>query len=376
VLGLAGGAVYAYSYSTPKAEVKVIIESQPLTRSLSIRVEKDSETSAEGKVLRGFGAEASTTETGSLQTTGEKLVGTKATGKVRIFNKTDADKTFEAGTKFYYGNLVFVLDQQVIVPAREDSMEIPPVITIGEATADVTAEDIGDEYNIDEGRALEIEGYRTTEFVASSENRFSGGESKTVRVVAEADRTNLSAKTLEANIAKGRTALGGQLAQSQKLINGSTKSLLVTEEFNAAVEDETDTLEITQSITTTGLVYDQRELEEVIDELIKEFIPDGFVASAHDKEINVEVLGNSDSSVLSSEEADIQVTIRTFVAPEVDEEKIINDLVGKNITEAQRIISGIRNLEGYELNVTPKLLSFNRMPKKVENINLEVIFSD
>jgi hypothetical protein len=376
VVALAGTGVYTFINNTPKAEVKVVIDSQPLTRSLSVKVKKEASTNPDERILRGISVETSSTETVSIETTGEKLVGTKATGKIRIYNKTDTDKVFRKGTEVTYRNLVFILDETVTVPAREDSMEIPPVITIGEATANVVAAEIGAEYNIDKGKSMEIEGERTTSFVASSEEDFKGGESKTVRVVTEEDRALLSAKALEANSAKVQDALTQQTASGQKLISGSSRNTIVKEDFNGEAGKQTDGLELVQTISSTALAYDQNDLEDILDELIKSFTPEGFIASEKDREINVEVLGNSDNSVLNPEEADLQVTIKTFVAPALDEEALKSSLAGKNLAEAEKVLGSIRNIKTYEINLNLNIPIISKIPAKTENINLEVILSD
>jgi len=370
---------YTFAVRAPKAQIKIIVTSQPLTRSVSVKVKKDTNTNAEQKILRGFNVEAPVTETASAETTGEKMVGEKAKGKIKIYNKTDAEKTFKEGTKIMYEDkdLNFYLDDDVTVAASVITDPLDPTkVKWGEATGNVTAENIGDAYNIDKGEALEIDDYKTSQFVASSTDDFSGGTSKKVKIVTEDDIKNLSAKTLQTGIEKGQKALTEKLGLRQKLIAGSTTNQITKETFNAKIDDETDKLELTQTINTTGLVYSAEELDSVLDELAKGFVPDGFVISSKERDVNVEILGNSDTTVLNSTEADIQVTLKTYVVPDVQEDKLKDELKGKGLSEAQKILGGIRNVKTYELNIDPKIPLLTRMPSNTENISVEVVRND
>jgi len=379
VVGLLGAGGYTFAAKAPKAQIKIIVNSQPLTRSLSVKVKKDATSDAEQKILRGFNVEAITTETATIETTGEKMVGEKATGKITIINKTDTAKTIKKGTEIEYDDkeLKYTLKEDVTIPAQviADPLD-PATVKWGEAEGTVTASDIGDTYNISKGKALDVNGYKNTEFVAKSSEDFSGGSSETVKVVAADDLKKLSAETLQTNIERGQKALNEKLGLRQKLIPGSSKNQLTEEKFNAKVDDEADRLELTQTMSTTGLVYSAEELDTILDELVKGFIPDGYVISEKERDTNVEVLGNSDSTVLNPTEADLQVTLKAYVVPNVEEDKLKEDLKGKGIGEAQKILGGIRNINTYELHINPNIPLLARIPTNTENISVEIVRND
>ncbi|KKS20553.1 MAG: hypothetical protein UU77_C0024G0009 [candidate division WWE3 bacterium GW2011_GWC1_41_7] len=129
-------------------------------------------------------------------------------------------------------------------------------------------------------------------------------------------------------------------------------------------------------MSTTGLVYSAEELDTILDELVKGFIPDGYVISEKERDTNVEVLGNSDSTVLNPTEADLQVTLKAYVVPNVEEDKLKEDLKGKGIGEAQKILGGIRNINTYELHINPNIPLLARIPTNTENISVEIVRND
>jgi len=97
-LGLAGFLFYKNVSQRPEAQIRIVVNSQPLTRSFEIKVKHDEENNAENKVLRGITAEAGVEDEVTIETTGEKIIGEKAEGVVTIFNKTDEEKKFGDGT--------------------------------------------------------------------------------------------------------------------------------------------------------------------------------------------------------------------------------------------------------------------------------------
>lgn len=362
--------VYFFGANSPEANVKIIMNPEPLTKSISLKVKKDAATSAESKILKGISVEAETTQTMEAETTGEKLVGEKAEGKVKIYNFTSADKTLKKGTELSYDDFKFTLDGEVTIPAQTVD-PVTLVATRGEAEGDVTATEIGEDYNISKDKSLSVKGYKTNEVAATSTSGFTGGESKTVKVVAATDLTGLSSKALTANQEQGQTALAAKVGSGQKYINGSGKSVVVTENFDAKENDEKDKVTIIQTIKTTGLVYPTQDIENVLDDLVKGFVPEGFTTSTEDRTVNVEVLGNSDVSVLNSEEADLQVTLKTFVVPDIDKDKLKEELAGKSISEAEKVLGSIRNIKTYELNLVHAIPLFQRMPGKADKINVD-----
>jgi hypothetical protein len=366
---LVGGGIYAAAKS-PHAEVKIILNSQPLTKSVQIKVVKDTSTNAQTKTLRGIELKAEATEQGSIETTGEKLVGEKAKGKVTIFNFTAEEKTFKEGTKLTYKDLEYVLDEKVTVPAQtiDTTDPLDPKTVKGQEEADVVAADIGDKYNLEKGKNLKIKDYKEAEFIASVTEEIDGGESKTVKVVSKDDISKVSADTLAASKEAAENALNAKIGLGQKLVKGAVTTSVVKEEFSTKEGEEAEKIEVTQTISASGMAYAVSELDSLLDSLSTDLIPEGFEISDKSRDIQVDVLGNSDTTVLSSSEADLQVTLKTYVIPILDEEQLKEDLGGKTGSEAEKVLGSIRNVKTYELTVSPNIPLFNKVPKDPERI--------
>ena len=381
VLGLLGGLGYLLITQVPQAFVKISVDSQPLIKSISIKVVLDKATSAKERVLNGRKVEAVASDTASIEPTGVKIVGETASGKIKIYNYTDQEVEFGKGTEVYFNeddyDLTYKTKSTVTIPAetlKEPGVPGSPTVP-GEATVDVEATEIGEDSNIDKGNTLTFDDYKKSEIVAAADADFSGGESSEVKVVAEADLLKLEEELQKKLTENSENVLKAKQGVKYKLIDGSTSTSIVSKKYSAELDDETDSLSLDMEVKAFGLSYSTDELNRLLDALVDSFIPDGFKLSAKNKSISVEILGNSDDTVLSASEADLQVTLKAYVVPGINESDLKTDLKGKKLNDARDLLNNIQNINSFELSISPNIPFFGRMPVSEENINLEIILN-
>lgn len=375
------GGVTAFSYlvfwKVPKADVKIVVNSQPLIKSVGIKVVDGAGYDGVKRIIGGKVVSTTVVGSSSVETTGEKVVGERASGRVKIFNKTTGEIKLKKGTEVTYkggsSDLIFELKGEVVVgPVKEEIPGDPSKLVSGEASVDIEAVEIGEDYNIDGEKTLEFDDYKTSELVAQTDGETKGGDSRKVKVVAEEDRINVSARLLEESGKEGEKILAKSLDDGQELVQNSHISTITSEEYSADIGDDIEKLELTQNVLVAALSYSSRDIDNLVDELVREFIPDGFIQSSEERNVNVEILGNTDSSVLSASEADLQVTLKSFVIPDLKEDEIKRKLAGKKLSEAQKVLGGIRNVKNYELKIDPNIPFFQRLPKNAGNISVEI----
>ncbi|MBU1132670.1 hypothetical protein KKG08_00135 [Patescibacteria group bacterium] len=362
----------------PKANIKISVHSQPLTRSITIKVKANTETDSEQKILKGQTLSVSMDGFKEIDTTGEKLVGEKAQGEITVYNKTDTEIELDEGDELSYKgkstDLVYYLKDSVIVPARapEDSLDPASALIPGEATVEIIASDIGESYNIDGDSNLEFEKYKKSEMEGKSKEDIDGGMSEIVKIVSEEDKTTLSDQLISETTSSAEADIKKQASSKQSVIDGSTQSSVTNESFSYELDNETDKLSLTQSVYAEGLVYSKEELDNLLDGMVEDLIPEGFILSEKDREVNIEVLGNSTSSILSSTEADLQVTLKAQVVPDIKEESLKEQLRGKGSKEVEKILGSVKNVKSYEFKLSPSIPFFQKVPKNVGKINISI----
>ena len=377
-LGLLGFLGFKRLSKMPEAEIKIIVNSEPLTRSLEIKVKHDEQTNAETKLLKGTTYDASVDDELTMETTGEKIIGEKAEGVVTIFNKTDKEKEFDEGTTLIFEDdddkeYEYVTKDDVTVPPREEQEPDPEnpeelIYIKGTAEVDVEAAEIGKKYNLDDGEDLEVEDQKTSEFEAEVKEDIDGGKEEKISIVSQEDLDVIIQKLLENAEEKALRALGSAIPTGQKLVSGSEVSYVSKETFSHTLDEETEELTLGQTFVAKGLVYESLELDSLIETLVEEFVPENFVLSTKERSTSVEVLGNTETTVLSETEADLQVTIKTFVVPDISENTIKQELMGKGVGDAQKYLGSIRNVKTYEFNLSPRIPLLDFVPKDESRI--------
>ena len=364
-------ALYWFAWVTPTAEATVVVGAQPLVKSVELEVGTALESNAKERALQGKTFTALVTKTKSIDTTGEALVGEKAKGSVIVYNYTDDEVTLDEGHDFTGkdNDKSYNLLDDVTIPAATIVPGSPT--TPEEVEAEVEAEEIGDDSNIDEDETLLVDEYSISRVVAKTAEDIDNGKSEIVSTVAQADIDTLSTELLEEAQADAAKALSAAVEEGWVLINGSDSSAIVTKEYSHELDEQVDQLELKQTVSFQGLAYNEEALDDMLEVLLEEFVPDGFELSDEDREVSVEILGNTDSTILSTTISDLQVTLKSYMLPQIDEDKIKESLVGTRISEAERVLGGIRNAKSYSIDIDGISIPFlSRMPSKVENITL------
>jgi len=380
---LLGGIAFGATrfLNSQKAYVKLIVKQESLARSITVLVDADlpKETDVELKAFKGKQVTKTFTEEITQEATGEKLEGESASGEVLIYNRTESDVKLKKGAVLKFDSdgtdLEFRLTDDVTIPAVSyKNPEDPASVMIpGEKSADVTASDIGPDYNIKKNETLEVLGYKKTELAAKSSSDFKGGSSKTIKVVSSED--------IEAAISKARTGLDTKVASGlvdsvgsgYKYIDGSASTSYEDLVIDKKAGDEAVSFKVAQSAYVTGLSYSEKVLEKLILALLQEFVPESFEPSGDNIEISASSLGNSDETTVTSTKADLQVTAKTTVVPSIDIEDLKGKLAGKGITEVSRILGGIRTLSTYEFRLEPNLPFSQKVPEDLDRILVEIV---
>lgn len=367
----------------PTAYATITAATEPLTRSITIKVDSRKSTDAEEKILKGIPLEIQIEGTMEIDTTGTKQTGKKATGTVTLSNTKESEVELKKGSQLTYKDKdkkewkFFTMDSVKIPAGSKEAIDpaATPVqykIVAGTTTVKVEAETFGEAYNIDEKKSLSVKGYDSKDVSAVSKTEFTGGKTETIKIVADVDRQTLSEKLGEQNTKDAADQLQNKTGSSQRLITGSLSTKVVQEKFSFNVGDTADKISLTQTVSAQGLVYSVSDLNGLVDKLIDTLIPEDFELAKKAREIKVEILGNSSSSVVNSTEADIQVTVKTFVQPKLSAETIKTSIKGKSVDEAQKILADVKNTKSFELKITPAVPFFKKVPNNLARINVTI----
>ena len=375
---IAGVAIVAlvvgYFLITSKLSANVVIKvgAERFVKSFEVKLSTVANTDIQNKVLRVDSLTNSFSATKEIDTTGKADGGVKASGEVKLVNNTDKEITVKSGTKLTLDlnakEYVFALNDDVVVPARTQTSSSPVTYVNGEKTAKASATGLGSAYNISAGKDLVVSGYKDTELSAIISSSFSGGIKNSGNVVAAADLKNVSDQSL----GDFKSAYTSNISGGKTPIKNSEIFKVNKETFSGKLSDPIDKIKVTQDVSVSTFVYDSNEAKAFVNGSIKSLLPKGFELYGKDLEIEINALGTTDKTVLNNQEADAQITVKSYKIPLFDTKGISKDLAGMSFDNVESYMSKLDNVINYDIELNYNLPLVKNLPKDSSKINVTI----
>jgi hypothetical protein len=347
----------------PKATITLYVAPKKLERTEAVVINTQKDISDyQTKVLAGELVKVSASGEKTSQTTGTKLVGEMAKGKVEIRNGTSSAIKLSAGAVLIGPNdLKFNLDSSASISAAV-SPSNP-----GTAIVEVTASDIGAEYNLAKGESFQVSNYPQSEVDGLSNEDFSGGSSRDISAVASEDRESLEKDLTEELELQAIEKINQGLSGDQEFIKQAILTSAVSQDFSHKVGDEASTLKLSMALETTGVVVTKKDLGGLAKKILENQVPSGFVL--RENQIETEFS-------LDSEEDGIWEMEVEFIAnllPQIDTNEIAKAIAGKYPPLAQNYLANIPGFVRAEIRLSPRFPGrLGTLPRVLKNINIEV----
>ncbi len=361
LLLIAFGSVWgAYSViaSVYRAKISVTIKTEPVSFDSTMTVDANaSQTDPTNNILKATLRTKDVTDTSEAMTTGTKVIGDKATGSITIYNRTTVgDKVFKAGTVVKLDDKVqFSLDSDITVPmGTKDSS--PPYQ--GTAVVKVTATNIGAESNIDKATELSIGGFDKASFVALTNDKFTGGSSRNIQVVSDADQKKLG-DTLYAQLKQKALAAFNKESNANEHVILSDKVTVTKKQYSDDIGKEVKSFTLTMTVTATAIVYTNDDIAAFATQKLASQIPAGSVLKS-DRTL-VEVSGQQ---AVSDTKTIVKATISSVIIPGFDSSQIAKVLAGKSREEAMSFLRSQHAIASYTLDFQPSFAAkiIQRLP--------------
>jgi len=296
---------------------------------------------------------------------GKKNVGDKAHGKVTIFNKTSAPRTFSSGTQITGpSSLVFTLDGDVTVASESATVD---GITYGKEDVGVTAQKVGPDSNLSSGTDFKVSDFDSSLYAARNSESFSGGTSKEVTVVSQKDLDQLK-DALTADLAsKAKDEISKKLSGDQKLIDGAISKNVISSDFDKKVDDEASVINLKMEVEFTAMVFKEGDLEEVLKSLMDQSIPADLVRSDEKTQTETQNAKLSENGDLTFE-----AKLSLKLIPKYNVDEIKKNLTGKNLDKAKEYLNSLPEISTAEIHLSPPLPFLKSMPKLAGNIKIVV----
>jgi hypothetical protein len=354
------------------SKVKVILtpDQTLLQRSTQITLNPNiAESDFEKAILKASIENKSISGQDVQATTGISLVGEKASGKVNIFNKTDEEKEFAAGTTLTYDGINFTLDDSVKVASASETSSGSGT-EYGKAEVSVTAVDIGADANINKDSKLRVSDYYDDAYSAVVLDNFSGGSSREIRVVSQEDRTDLLNSLIDKLIAEAEK----EFDQDSKdgvyyLATGNTE--IQDSNFSAAVGDEADSLTLDLDLDVEAIKYLSTDLKSLAVAVLQQDLADNYAFVDEEPELMTAPVEASTQSASLKLDAELMAK----AVAQVDSNSLRNEILGQELQSAKEILESKSEVDAAEIVFTPAFISkiIKNLPKNANRIEFSIL---
>ena len=361
ILAFIGGALYWWFCPTAKITVFVTPKRFEQQVQLSFSPNGASEATESGTIpVQVITDTVSGDKTKS--TTGVKLIGNKATGSVQVANGNGTAINLAAGTLLTSSaGLKFVTNSQASI-----SGQVLPG-SPGTASVNITAFDIGAQYNLAKGEVFSIGNYSKAMVAGTSQSDFSGGSSQEISAVSADDQANLETGLKGELTQNAINDISAKVANDQIFVNDLAGLDTVSEIFSSKIGDQADSVKLSLNLKAIGIAADKVKLIEYAKGVLKDKIPSGYTLNSDQIDFKFKFLSQQNGSY------SYNVTVGANFLPDVDKPKIIAKIVGKTPSVTENYLDSIPGFGHAEIKLKPKLPGFlGTLPRIPKNITLDV----
>ena len=355
---LIGSFIWAFILApAAKISVKIKTIAENFSENVSFVTDVKQAVSKDGK----FFLETASLEKNSeveFEATGEKNVGDKATGELRLIATFDMSTTTATasrpdvatvpqGSAFAYRNLNFLTNQEVKISWDGSISNCDAGRHNGKCqvakTVKATAIEGGVKYNIEavssgwQSSVAGVEGY--------ANSAFKGGTDKIQKIVTTSDITKAKEKLADADGVKEE--LFEKVPSDDIKIEDSYKKVTADPTSSPAVDQPTENgkAKLTAKTTYSVNYVDKAAIEEYVKSVVSTRL--GSDQKIYETgNIFIEKFQNNNNSVT----AKIKATLKT--GPEVTEQSVLEKSLGKKVGEVTTLIKSINGVSDVEVNTS------------------------
>jgi hypothetical protein len=237
----------------------------------------------------------------------------------------------------------------------------------GTANIDVTAGDIGAQYNLAKGEIFSVGNYSKSLVAGTSTADFSGGSSQEIAAVSRDDQTNLENDLKSELTQNTKNNILAKISTDHIFVNDLAGVAITTENFDHKVGDSADSLKLSLSLNSTGIAADKSKLIEYAISVLKDKTPPGYSLKADQIDFKFTFVSLADGKY------NYNVTIGANYLPQIDQGKIISLITGKTPAVVQNYFGSIPGFDHAEVTLGIKFPGpLGTLPRVVKNITIEV----
>jgi len=277
------GILAFYEYFLHTLHIKIYLKSKTVDQTFDIDIPIKDTESQELAVIK---KDITNTYSNKKNTSGSRDVGENATGTVLMISKESTERIFQKGTEVKKGNLIFLTDSEVKVPASKLNEDND--VETGKAKVLVTAKEIGEEYNIPKDTQFQVESLSTSLYLAIADDAFTGGSKKEVSTISKKDMDALKTEAEKQAEQNSENVLGTQISNDEIIIPDLTSAKIIDTTFSGEIGEEAKSLSIKAESEVEYFTIQKNILVASLKELFGSELDTGFAVDSDNIDYTIE----------------------------------------------------------------------------------------
>lgn len=360
ILGSLAILFFVFGWLYPKAEIKIYVEPRRFEENTEISVDLATTSPDLDKMtLPGKPVSIQVAGEKTKSTTGTKKVGDKAKGTVNLQNGTAAILNLAAGTVLTSaGGLKYGTTQAASVSAAL-SPSNP-----GTQTVELTAADIGAEYNLAKDEIFKVGSYPKADIDAIATADLTGGSSREISAVSADDAKSLLDSLTDELTSQAKKNLLAETPESGVFIDDSLIATASSKVFSSKVGDEASNLKLSLGLKANALVIVKADLVALAKKILTGSAPAGFSLSEDNLGFNFTRLENNRFSL----------KITANFLPDEDLTILTKKILGKGRASVEEKFSSIPGFSRAEIKIKPNFHGLLRtIPLVSKNVSVKIV---
>lgn len=345
-----------------KADVTIAVNPKVNSKTLSVTFSPNGSTNLESNVVAAQIIPVDESGATTVSTSGKKDIGNKAKGKVTIFNNDTDPVTLQAGTTISSANgLKFDLDSTVKVGSA--SGDVFSGTKPGTADVNITADDIGTDYNLPSGTKFTIGSNKNT--AGKNDNAFSGGTKKNVTVVSKDDIAKLETNLPKELSNKAKSDIASKVKDGETVLSDFIDTTLDNEKFSKKVDDQSSDVSLSANVSFNYLSYSDSDMANLASKLFDDSSFNVEKSNLETSAKNIKIAKNKDIGA--------DLTIKAKLFPKIDVGALTNQIAGMDNLKAKNMLGNLTNVTSVTVNIHPNIpFLSSSLPKNPNNIKINV----
>lgn len=333
-------------FGRTKSAIVIRAETTPVDIDVTATINASaSETDVSSGIIKAQKQEAKKTLSAEFRATGEKDVGQRARGSVRINTSAETilltGLTVPAGTRITSSNSQAYTTNEPAVFERGDPDGLSGIV-VG-----ITAVDRGAQYNGARGSAsTNANGVTSVSFVNSP----SGGTNKKVKVISQADVDRARAGLDQQDEAEIKKELREGFDDDMHIFEDSYRASIGEVRSEPAVGQESNEGRLTAEATYTMLAVSKDDLGAVLNSAITDEMPDKDKQRVYENGLEDATFERVDGN---SSRSRYKIAALGQYGPEFDIESLKSEVSGKKIGEVRSYIQDLPGVKSVDIGLSP-----------------------